>query len=48
MSGKVKHAERSHRNHHKNYKTMIDNSIKSAYRANLAKAVKAMREEKKG
>lgn len=48
MSGTVKHAERSHRNHHRNQKTMIDNSIKSAYRANLAKAAKTMRKEKKG
>lgn len=47
MSGTVKHAERSHRNHHRNQKIMIDNSIKSAYRANLAKTAKLMRKERR-
>lgn len=48
MSGKLKHAQRSHRNHSRAQKQMVDHSIKSAYRANLAKTVKLMRKEKKG
>lgn len=48
MSGKLKHAQRSHRNHSRTQKQMVDHSIKSAYRANLAKTAKLMRKEKKG
>lgn len=48
MSGRLKHAQRSHRNHTKAQKQMVYHSIKSTYRANLAKAAKLMREEKKG
>lgn len=48
MSGKLKHMQRSHRNHTKAQKQMVDHSIKSAYKANLAKAAKLMRKEKKG
>ena len=48
MSGRLKHAQRSHRNHTKTQKQMVDHSIKSAYRANLAKTAKLMRKEKKG
>ena len=48
MSGRLKHAQRSHRNHSRAQKQMVDHSIKSAYRANLAKAAKFMRKEKKG
>ena len=48
MSGKLKHAQRSHRNRSRAQKQMVDHSIKSAYRANLAKAAKFMRKEKKG
>lgn len=48
MSGKLKHTRRSHRNHSRAQKQMVDHSIKSAYRANLAKTAKLMRKEKKG
>ena len=48
MSGKLKHAQRSHRNHSRAQKQMVDHSIKSAWRANLAKTAKLMRKEKKG
>ena len=48
MSGRLKHMERSHRNHSKSQRQMVDHSIKSAYRASVAKASKGTRREKKG
>ena len=48
MSGKLKHVQSSHRKHSRAQKQMVDHSIKSAYRANLAKTAKLMRKEKKG
>ena len=48
MSGRLKHAQRSHRNHTKAQKQKVDEFIKNAYRANLAKTAKLIRKEKKG